>query len=362
MYDTKYADNFYELNLTEKSLERKTEQINSQILIYLINCYNLCLNIHNKDSEIGNKENFTALMNKFDDDSQDFYDYFLNFAKNFLNFYSLWQEETNVMENDFKWFVTQVCDFKFDYLYPNNFVAQMIFINYYVKDNREKPDFIKDLSQYNYTLKNLNYTDWSKKIQSIVQFSSNLVKAPNIIDYFCDTVSHDICSNIINISVDLRQRIEEQCIKYKFIKYNKLEYMYFDKLESKFGEKRSVYFLLYFVNAYNFNTEVKFTEAFLDLNRYVEIAKNYFTKDSTNLKIDFALATYYDLDKRELFDCDTINIKSNRRYILQKLSENKNQLDNNTLHYWKDDYYFITGGKMASQGSWLEPHIARVHM
>lgn len=78
--------------------------------------------------------------------------------------------------------------------------------------------------------------------------------------------------------------------------------------------------------------------SFENLKKYFIVSENLFDTVTLNLRKDFALATYYDEEKEELYNCDRINNEINKRFINPN---SVTKLEDKIKHYWEDEYYFI---------------------
>jgi hypothetical protein len=341
-YDTKFIDIFYSKASDEyANMDGKSEEMDKETMCFFRNMYNVAADIYSRV--------------KFDDDTDyanEMYKYsqrHLTGNEDFFSFYF------NMMEAVLRIRKKDAGTAKFvDAAFDENFTGQTYMVEKYrihvawflyvyhlymkhLKTNDDRTNFsvsIEKIEKYDYVLSNLMYVKWSDaSFEVINKLAREVADATDIIEYFGCT-SFDITGLIININLpDIKQRIKEQHIKAKIIKYKKYRYDIFRELEERF-EQRKLQYLLWISGLWTDN--VLFDEKDIDskliaMEKYMKTASRYFQnanrgKDMLTWRKLFAIGGNWDEIGNELLDSETIN---------------KNTSDNwEDCSYWNDDTYF----------------------
>ena len=332
-YDVKYIDLFYDFCKNKGDLEEITKNINNKTMILLINVYNLLTGIERKGAEVKDELAYLSIIIDVSKDCKeedmDFWDKYISFLNNiFQTFFNL-----NSLD-ELNSFSSEMIDYN-QYKDTNKLVSRLLYYSYYYNNHN---DYVSKevMDKFDYVLSNLKYSDWKEyNINEIALFIDYISKYGNIIDCFVDLEdANDL--NIFNTKVldDIKVRLREQSIKAKIVKEKGLKYDYFNKLEERFSDIRSIYYLLYFSGYWEENNNGDFEK----LKQYLEVAEKFFYKNNIELYKIFALAVNYNSETEKLMAPDEINERTNLRFI----NPNSNKhLEDNNYHHWKDTYYFI---------------------
>lgn len=333
-YDVKYIDLFYDFCKNKGDLEEITKNINNKTMILLINVYNLLREIERKGAEVKDELAYLYIIIDVSKDCKeedmDFWDKYISFLNNiFQTFFNL-----NSLD-ELNSFSSEMIDYN-QYKDTNKLVSRLLYYSYYYNNHK---DYVSKevIDKFDYVLSNLRYSDWKEyNINEIVLFIDNISKYGNIIDCFVDLEdANDL--NIFNTEVldDIKVRLREQSIKAKIVKEKELKYDYFNKLEERFGDIRSIYYLLYFSGYWDLDNN---NGNFEKLKQYIKVAEKFFCKNNIELRKIFALAVNYNSETEKLMEPDEINKRTNLRFSNPKLRE---YLDGNNYHHWEDIYYFM---------------------
>lgn len=347
-YDNSYIDLFYDICDNDRDLESITKNINNKTMNMFINGYNILKFIDgNKDdlilTDMEYLKTILDVSRKDNIENIEFWKQYFSFLNNTLgNIFHIYitidsEKKAKIIE-PFKYFNEKIINFK-EYKKDNKIIVNLIYYYHYYSNNDKFMD-VDELDKFNYILDNLLYQNWKfhdlEKINIVIKKISEF---KDIIDYFaCENKESNylfIEKNTTGVLYDISSRIREQYIKIKIIKENNLEYNYFKTLEDRFP-KRSIYYLLYFSGYIERKTEK--VGSFENLKKYFNVSENLFDTVTLNLRKDFALATYYDEEKEELYNCDRINNEINKRFINPN---SVTKLEDKIKHYWEDEYYFI---------------------
>lgn len=333
-YDVKYIDLFYDLCKNKGDLEEITKNINNKTMILLINVYNLLREIERKGAEVKDELAYLSVIIDLSKDCKeedmDFWEKYISFLNNiFKTFFNL-----NSLD-ELNSFSSEMIDYN-QYKDTNKLVSRLLYYSYYYNNHK---DYVSKeiMEKFDYVLSNLKYSDWKKyNIDVIGTFINKISKYDDIIDCFVKLKDENEL-NISNTEVldDIKVRVREQSIKAKIVKEKGLKYDYFNRLEERFSDKRSIYYLLYFSGYWDsWNNNGNFEK----LKQYSEAAEKYFYKNNIELRKIFVIAFNYNLATGQMMDSDKINEETNIPFINPNLKE---YLEYNNRHHWKDVYYFI---------------------
>ena len=333
-YDVKYIDLFYDFCKNKGDLEEITKNINNKTMILLINVYNLLREIEREGAEVKDELAYLSIIIDVSKDCKeedmDFWDKYISFLNNiFQTFFNL-----NSLD-ELNSFSSEMIDYD-KYRDANMLVSRLLYYSYYYNNHK---DYVSKevMDKFDYVLSNLRYSDWKEyNINEIALFIDNISKYGNIIDYFVDLEdANDL--NIFNTEVldDIKVRLMEQSIKAKIVKDKGLKYDYFNKLEERFSDIRSIYYLLHFSGYWDSENN---NGNFEKLEQYLKVAEKFFYKNNIELCKIFVLAVNYNSKTEKLMGPDEINERTNLRFINPKSRE---YLEGNNCHHWEDIYYFI---------------------
>lgn len=349
-YDEIYCDYFYSIAKSDtKSLEQINKDINNTVLYYMLNSFNLVELLHRGNSQnlLKTKQElvFKINVNYSRENDNSLIKKYLEFLNNTLMTISMLSK---CREKHFEFYDGYI-KIDHDYSDRSKDIALLLYFNeYYIAQGNYLNE--EQEAQFLYVLANLSYSEWKqKRLSTIILFIKEISRFNSIYEYF---VKRSVKEISVDLSLgekengfgvkDLLVRIKEQKIKFLLCKLNCLKYNYFEKLESKFPHKRSIYYLLRFVNLWENYPDEKCIEVFPKLNEYVNVANKFFY-EIPNIEFlkKFALVTYYDEKNKSLLKSDEINRKASYEYILDKKEDGTKILEGNNLHHWNDSFYFI---------------------
>ncbi|MBS5317939.1 MAG: DUF262 domain-containing protein [Clostridiales bacterium] len=354
-YDTRYIDIFYDLNIkNNQSLEELTEEMDKTTLNYLINMYNVLLRVFEEPNTMKPISSFMQyrifIKNaQYADDLKE-----KTFLIKYLEFLNNTLQTIFILDEDYsKKILKKLCADIIEFESGGIEIEENITILFYCDTyyRQQKKTLTQEyICKFEYVLfKNLAYRNWEGYdwIKGY-HLCEKIALYEDIIEYFYEKNEKEIISECTyevqnKLLPDINRRIKEQKIKIRICKTNKLKYDYFNYLEEVRCEKRSIYFLLFFADIWDDLSDENLKNKFNQFKEYVAIATQWFeSKTTLELRQRFALSTYYDQESNQFLPCDTINEKANYVYIIGKNEKGENILDNKNLHYWSDDYYFIS--------------------
>ncbi|WP_270406050.1 DUF262 domain-containing protein [Paenibacillus timonensis] len=350
-YDNEFIDIFYNKASGEYTdMEKKTEAMDRQTMCFFRNMYNVAAIIHHKK--------------QFDDDtnySNEMYRYsqgHLTGNENFFSFYfNMMQAVLRVRKTEIE--TEKYIDAVFDESFngPTHSVEFRRNVSYFLylfhlymkhlKTSEDRTDFSVSnvkIEKYDYVLKNLKYANWSDNSFSVInRLAQEVAEAADIFDYFESNSPDTIIEFLRYIDLpDIKQRIREQHIKARIIKYKKFRYDIFHELEERF-ENRKIQFLLWISGLWvdNVNFEENDNETkLIAMQKYMGIASCFFRdlsqgEDNLTWRKLFAIGGNWDEAGKKLLDSESIN---------------KNTNDNwENYFYWNDDKYFWDDSKTSDQ-------------
>lgn len=353
-YDRKYIDIFYKSVDSSKKLEDKTEEINQKSILFLLNSYNLVVNVF--DDGVSRKyvhdfEDYYEKLYYFNKENEYVMDKYFDFIHKVLDelykkielikaypiLESIWDEKQVPFfqgKNIFYTTEKEICDPQY----------AGIFLLYLFLNSNVSMESLKKLE---YVLENIGYTSVRQANFDFAHYICKALRNDDIYEYLTKVKSVDDVTKYIiweNSGKDLKCRLKEQIIKFKVIDdYNKKhdeqkwEFNFFEKYEKdyKYFNNGQLYYLLYITDLW----DGEITEKKIDLLKsYLLLDKKYLFSSELIMKKNFAIATYYDDKKDDLFSAQTINEKCNYSYVRHE-GERKIVLSFDNLHKLERSLY-----------------------
>ena len=353
-YDRKYIDIFYKSVDSSKKLEDKTEEINQKSIAFLLNSYNLVINVFGKNDSRDyvcgfegyykklyylDKEN-EYVMGKYFDFIHKVLDELYNkpeLIKAYPILESIWDEKQILFfrgENTYNTTEKETCDPKY----------AVIFLLYLFLNSNVSMESLKKLE---YVLENIGYTSVRQENFDFAHYICNELRKEDIYEYLTKVISIDDVTEDIrwgNSGKDLKCRLKEQIIKFKVIDYynkkhdeQKWEFNFFEKYEKKYkySNNGQLFYLLYITDLW----DGEITEKKMDLlESYLSLNEKILFSSELIMKKFFAIATYYDDEKDDLFSAQAINEKCNYVYVRYE-GERKITLSKDNLHKLESGLY-----------------------
>ncbi len=353
-YDRKYIDIFYKSVDSSKKLEDKTEEINQKSIAFLLNSYNLVINVFGKNASRDyvcdfegyykklyylDKEN-EYVMGKYFDFIHKVLDELYNkpeLIKAYPILESIWDEKQILFfrgENTYNTTEKEICDPKY----------AVIFLLYLFFNSNVSMESLKKLE---YVLENIGYTSVRQENFDFAHYICNELRKEDIYEYLTKVISIDDVTEDIrwgNSGKDLKCRLKEQIIKFKVIDYynkkhdeQKWEFNFFEKYEKKYkySNNGQLFYLLYITDLW----DGEITEKKMDLlESYLSLNEKILFSSELIMKKFFAIATYYDDEKDDLFSAQAINEKCNYVYVRYE-GERKITLSKDNLHKLESGLY-----------------------
>lgn len=353
-YDRKYIDIFYKSIDNSKKLEDKTKEINQKSILFLLNSYNLVVNVFDDDVSrkyVHDFEDYYEKLYYFNKENEDVMGKYFDFIHKILDelykkpelikaypiLESIWDEkQVPFFQGKNTSYTTEKekCDPKY----------AVIFLLYLFLNSSVSMESLKKLE---YVLKNIGYTSVRQENFDFAHYICNALRKEDIYEYLTKVMNIDDVTKYIiweNSGKDLKCRLKEQIIKFKVIDYfnkehdeQKWEFNFFEKYEKKYKNFNNgqLYYLLYITNLW----DGEITKEKIDLlESYLFSNENFLFSSELIVKKFFAIATYYDDKKGDLFSAQTINEKCNRVYVRYE-GERKIELSSDNLHKLERSLY-----------------------
>ncbi|MBO1871467.1 DUF262 domain-containing protein [Lachnoanaerobaculum sp. Marseille-Q4761] len=353
-YDRKYIDIFYKSVDSSKKLEDKTEEINQKSILFLLNSYNLVVNIFDDDINrkyVHNFENYYEKLYYFNKENKDVMGKYFDFIHKVLDelyknpelikvypiLESTWDEkQVPFFQGKNTFYTTEkgICDPKY----------AVIFLLYLFLNSNVSMESLKKLE---HVLENIGYTSVRQENFDFAHYICNALRKEDIYEYFTKVMSIDDVTEDIrwgNSGKDLKCRLKEQIIKFKVIDYynknhdeQKWEFNFFEKYEKKYkySNNGQLFYLLYITDLW----DSEITEKKMDLlESYLSLNEKILFSSELIMKKFFAIATYYDDEKDDLFSAQAINEKCNYVYVRYE-GERKITLSKDNLHKLESGLY-----------------------
>jgi len=319
-YDKEFIDIFY--NKASGDMDEKTEAMDRQTMCFFRNMYNVAAVVHNK-TQFDDDTNYANEMYRYSQGN-------LTSDEQFFSFYF------NIMEAVLRVRKTEIATAKFiDAVFDEKFtdrtnnmgthkgtVACFLYLYHlYIKHlkSKESSEFcvlIERIEKFDYVLKNLMYDNWTDKSFAVVnKLAEGAADATDIFDYFESNSPDTMNGFMMHIGLsDISQRVKEQHIKARIIRYKNYRYNIFHELEERF-QYRKIQYLLWISGLWADN--VIFDENGNDtkmivLEKYMDIASRYYQQsnvgeDNIDWRVLFAIGGNWDEGSNGLLDSETIN-------------------------------------------------------
>lgn len=353
-YDRKYIDIFYKSVDSSRKLEDKTEEINQKSILFLLNSYNLVVNVFDDDISrkyVHNFEDYYEKLYSFNKENEDVMGKYFDFIHKVLDelyknpklikvypiLESTWdKKQVPFFQGENIFYTTEkgICDPKY----------AVIFLLYLFFNSNVSMESLKKLE---YVLENIGYTSVRQENFDFAHYICNVLRKEDIYEYLTKVMSIDDVTEDIrwgNSGKDLKCRLKEQIIKFKVIDYynknhdkQKLQFNFFENYEKKYKyfNNGQLYYLLYITDLW----DGEITEKKMDLLKsYLSLDEKFLFSSELIMKKRFAIATYYDDEKNDLISAQTINEKCNYVYVRYE-GETKIILSYDNLHKLESSLY-----------------------
>jgi len=312
-YDREYIDTLYK-QCNQVNLLAKTESINNKSFNLLKNIYNLNCHLTKKKSVYGDanfiNEVYEISQKSLQDEEKNFFVKFLGMAVSVFDYF---------VSEPYDELICDIFEPKGDFnVYDNRrIIATVLYVYYQASSNICK----ENLEKYLYVLKNLSYESWSGDyIKNISNFTKAVAEYDDVFMFFSSKDVVDIQNMMVENLEDIDVRIKEQKIKVDIINKEKVNWKFFDELESKTSE-RKIQYLLFITDYWNGGG------SFDKLNKYTRIATKYFLVESNDLRWrkNYAIASFLD-NNDMLYTASDINRLCSKKHIWS-----------NSYYYWNDE-------------------------